>query len=473
MWVRALLLALSLSAAACGSQEGAPQREPIDLLVLGGTVVTMDARETVLEEGAVAVRDGAIVAVGPADAFAARYRAAQTLRAGAHDIVLPGLINGHNHASMSLLRGVADDLTLMDWLQRYIFPAEAAAVDEEFVRVGARLAALEMIAGGTTTFVDMYYFEDAVAEEIDAAGLRAILGETILDFPAPDHADPTASLEYTRRFIERWRGHPRIVATAAPHAPYTVSPEVLRQAVALTRAHGVPILIHLAETRDELAQIRERYGATPVQHLDRLGFLGPDVIAAHAIWLDDDDIATLAARGVGVVHNPESNMKLASGAMRLVDLRAAGVAVGLGTDGPASNNDLDMFGALLVAALLHKQERADPTALPARVALALATREGARALGMQDTIGSLEAGKRADLVVVDGDQPNLVPRYDPYSHLVYAARAGDVRATVVEGRVLYRDGEYLTLDRAAVVRQARRVAERVREVVASSGRAIQ
>ena len=442
-------------------------RSPVDLLVLGGTVVTMDAERRVVPSGAVAVLDGEIVAVGPSAELGNAYQAAEVIAPGVRDLVLPGLVNGHNHAAMTLLRGVADDMRLMDWLENYIFPAEAAVVDPDFVRVGTLLAALEMIRTGTTTFADMYYFEDDVAWAVRQSGMRGILGETILDFPAPDHATVDEALAYTEAFLARWAGHPRVVPAVAPHAAYTASPETLRRCAELARAHGAPLLIHLAETRDELDQIRQRHHVTPVQHLASLDFLGPDVVGAHAIWLTDADIRTLSERRVGVIHNPESNMKLASGTMRIGELRGAGVAVGLGTDGAASNNDLDMFEALRFAALLRKHTADDPTALPAAEALAMATIEGARALGMDDLIGSLEPGKRADLIVVSGDATNLIPRFDPYSHLTYASHGSNVRVTIVDGKVLYRDGEFTTLDPQKIAAEAREIADRVREAVAA------
>ncbi|MGD8330024.1 MAG: amidohydrolase [Acidobacteriota bacterium] len=473
----ALALAL-LVTQACGGAPGQsaapsgvaganlPQREVVDLLVSGGTTVTMNGTREVIVNGALAIDDGIIVALGPAEEVANRYEGRRTIRAAAHDIVMPGLVNGHNHAAMTLLRGVADDMRLMDWLENYIFPAEGALVDPEFVRTGTRLAALEMIRGGTTTFVDMYYFEDDVAREVRDAGLRGVLGETILDMSTPDSATVDEALDYTEQFLQNWAGDPRITAAVAPHAPYTVGPETLRRAAELARRYGAPLIIHVAETQDEVDTIRSRYGLTPVGYLDSVGFLGPDVIGAHSIWVNDADIATLAERGTGVVHNPESNMKLASGTMPIAALRGAGIPVGLGTDGPASNNDLDMFGAMFTAALLHKHMTQDPTALPAAEAVAIATIEGARALGMEDLIGSLEVGKRADLIVVDGDRPNLVPRYDPYSHLTYAAHAGDVKTTIVDGNVLFDDGTFSTLDPDATIAAARALAERVREVVA-------
>ncbi len=458
----ALILACAAEGGPAG-QEALNGRPAVDLLILGGTVVTMDADRRVIPAGAVAVIDGEIVAVGTAAELSAAYAGETVVTPGDHDLVIPGLVNGHNHAAMSLLRGVADDLALMEWLENYIFPAEAMLVDEVFVRVGTQLAALEMISSGTTTFADMYYFEDVVAEVVDESGLRGVLGETIVDFPAPDNADNDEVFLYTEKFLERWAGHPRVIAAVAPHAVFTNSPETLRRSATLAREYGAPLLIHLAETSDEVDQVRQQYGATPVEHLASLGFLGPDVIAAHVIWVTERDIALLAEHSVGAIHNPESNMKLASGTMPLLALRAAGVAVGLGTDGPASNNDLDMFAAMTAATMLQKHANADPTALPAIETLALATIEGARALGMEDQIGSLEVGKRADLVVVSGEPASQVPMYDPYSHLVYVTRGAEVRLTVVDGRILYRDGRFLTLDPEPIKAAARTLAQRVRE----------
>ncbi len=459
--------AVSPGAGAAGmAAPGTPQdRAAADLLIFGGTVVTMDTDRRVYENGAVAIVDGAIAAVGPAAEVANRFDADEIIRLHPRDIVLPGLVNGHNHAAMTMLRGVADDMALMDWLQDYIFPAESELVDPEFVRTGTRLAVLEMIRSGTTTFADMYYFEDDVAWVVRDAGMRAVLGETILDSPTPDAATADDALAYTERFLQRWADHPRITPAVAPHAPYTVGPETLRKAAALARRYDAPLIIHLAETEDEIRTIRSRYGATPVEYLDSVGFLGPDLLAAHSIWVNATDIATLAARGVGTVHNPESNMKLASGTMPVARLRQAGVAVGLGTDGPASNNDLDMFGAMLTGALLHKLVGNDPTAMPAAEIVALATIEGARALRMDDAIGSLEVGKQADIIIVDGSRPNLVPRYDPYSHLTYAAHGDDVKTTIVSGRILYHDGAFTTLDPEAIFSAARQMADRVRQVI--------
>lgn len=449
---------------ACGPAPGAVTQtaNEADLLILGGTLITMDEDRRLIDDAGIAVRDTAIVAMGSRAEIEASWSAAETIRARPHDIVMPGLINGHGHAPMVLLRGIADDLALMEWLEDYIFPAEARTVDAEFVRAGTGLAAMEMIRSGTTTYVDMYYFEDDAAEVLDEIGMRAVLGESLIDFPVPGSPTPADSLAYSRAFMERWKEHPRITAGIAPHAPYTVSPENLIAAAELAREFEAPILIHLAETMDEVDQVIERFGKTPVQHLADIGFLGPDVLGAHGIWLDDADIELLASHDVGLVHNPESNMKLASGVMRLPDLLAAGIAVGLGTDGAASNNDLDMFGALLTAPLQQKNVRTDPTVAPAPAILEMATVGGARALGMEESIGSLEIGKQADIIIVDGDAPNLVPRYDPYSLVVYAARGGNVRTTIVAGRTLFADGEFRTLDVESTLAEARAQAVRIR-----------
>lgn len=459
-----LLAVTAVATIACGPAPGetTPSANEADLLILGGTVITMDADRRLIDDAGIAVRDTAIVAIGSRADIESSWSAAETIEAKPHDIVMPGFINGHGHAAMVLLRGIADDLALMDWLNNYIFPAEAKTVDADFVRAGTRLAAMEMIRTGTTTFVDMYYFEDDAAEVVDEVGMRAVLGESLIDFPVPGSPTPADSLAYSRAFMERWRDHPRITASIAPHAPYTVSPEHLVAAAELAREFEVPILIHLAETEDEVDQIRERFGKTPVGHLADIGFLGPDVLGAHGIWLDDADIELLAGHGAGLVHNPESNLKLASGVMRLPALLAAGIAVGLGTDGAASNNDLDMFGALLTAPLQQKNVRADPTATPATAILEMATLGGARALGMEQSIGSLEVGKQADIVIINGDAPNLVPRYDPYSHVVYAARGENVRTTIVAGRTLFADGEFRTLDPESTLAAARAQAARIR-----------
>jgi 5-methylthioadenosine/S-adenosylhomocysteine deaminase len=426
------------------------------LLVTGGTVVTMDSRGTVLVDGAVAVAGDRIVAVGPAAELERSHPDAERIDARGK-VVLPGLVNAHTHAPMVLFRGLADDLPLMEWLEDHIFPAEAAHVDEEFVRWGTRLACLEMLRGGTTTFVDMYYFEGVIAEEVDRCGMRAVLGETLIDFPAPDHATWDDAVAATRGFVERWRGHPRITPAVAPHSAYTVSDEHLVAAHRLAAELDVPLLIHLAEDRAEVERVRARSGQTSIALLESLGVLGERMIAAHVVWPTADEIALLARRGVGVAHCPQSNMKIAAGVAPVPALIAAGVAVGLGTDGAGSNNDLDLWQEVDTAAKLHKLTAGDPTVLPARQALAMATIEGARALDLDGEIGSLEVGKRADLVVVAATglhQRPQDPATNPYSFLVYSTHSADVEAVVVDGRVVVRGGRVLTLDEEEVVARA-------------------
>ena len=439
--------------------------QPVDLVVRNGTVVTVDGARRVIPRGAVAVDGGRIAAVGTEAEVDAGFRARQVLDARG-GIVLPGLVNAHTHAAMVLFRGIADDLKLMEWLQKYIFPAEKNNVTAEFVRAGTRLAALEMIRSGTTTFVDMYYFEDQVAEACKEAGLRGVLGSSLIEFPAPDNKTIPEALAYAERFLKRWAEDPLVVPAVAPHSTYLCTPETLKAARALADRYRAPILIHLSESPDEQTQVREHYGRTPTEHLQQLGILRRGVLGAHGIWLTPSDRAILRETGAGVAHCPQSNMKLASGAAPVRDMLAEGMRLGLGTDGAASNNDLDMFEEMLTAAFLAKHTTGDPTVAPAAAVLEMATLGGARALGMEDRIGSLEMGKRADLVVVGLDEPRLHPLYDPVSHLVYAAKGADVRDVMVEGRVIMRDRHVLTLDEKAVIAEADRLRDQVRRSLA-------
>ena len=439
--------------------------QPVDLVVKNGTVVTVDAQRRVIPQGAVAVQGGRIAAVGPQPEIDASYRGRDVLDAGG-GIMIPGLVNAHTHAPMVLFRGVADDLKLMQWLQDYIFPAEKNNVTADFVRAGARLAALEMIRSGTTTFVDMYYFEDQVAEVCKEAGLRGVLGSTLIEFPAPDNKTIPDALAYAERFLKRWAHDPLVVAAVAPHSTYLASPETLKAARALADRYSAPILVHLSESPDEQKTVKERYGRTPTEQLQQLGILRKGVLGAHGIWLTASDRKILLENDVGVAHCPQSNMKLASGAAPVKEMLAEGLRLGLGTDGAASNNDLDMFEEMLTAALLAKHASGDPTVAPAAAVLEMATLGGARAVGMEDRIGSLEAGKRADLVVVGLDSPRLHPLFDPVSDLVYAAKGADVRHVVIEGRVVMRDRRVLTLDEKAILAEADRLRDQVRRSLA-------
>ena len=451
-------------AAALGSLVAQDSSRPVGLVITNGTVVTMDGTSRVIANGAVAIDGADIVGVDTAEVIGRQFRGRETIDA-AGQIVLPGLINTHTHAPMVLFRGLADDLALMEWLNKYIFPAEAKTVSPEFVRAGTRLAALEMIQSGTTTFADMYYFEEEIAKEAKAAGLRGVLGQSVIQFPVADAKTPAESLARAAAFIAAYKNDPLITPAVAPHAMYTLDGPTLTAARDLSKQHGVPTLIHVAETRDEIQTSQERYKASPVAYLDSLGFLGPGVLAAHGVWVSDADIAILKARGVGVSHNPESNMKLASGTAPVTAMLRAGVALGLGTDGAASNNDLDMFEAMRTASMLHKLVNNDPKVVGAKTTLEMATIGGARAMGMERQIGSLEPGKRADVIIVSMSRARQTPMYDPVSHLVYVTRGDDVQTTIVHGKVLMRDRKVLTLDEPAVLNDARQWAEKVRAAV--------
>ncbi|HEX6161339.1 MAG TPA: amidohydrolase [Thermoanaerobaculia bacterium] len=432
----------------------------VDILITGGTVVTMAGPN--IERGSVAIDDGVIVAVGPSSEIDRQYTARTVIRAGGH-AVTPGFVNAHTHVPMTLFRGIADDRELMDWLTNFIFPAEAKNVDREFVKWGTRLAALEMIRSGTTTFADMYYFESDIARETKAAGLRGVLGETVLDFPAPDNKTWDAAMQYLRDYARQWKGDRLITPAFAPHAPFTVSTDHLKQVRALATELGVPILIHVSETKDELRQVAEKAnGMTPGAYLDSIGFLGDDVVAAHGVWLTADEIRTFAAKKVGVAHCPESNMMLASGIAPVVDMLRANLELGLGTDGPAgSNNNLDMLEEMASAARLQKVGRLDPKAISARDVLMMATIGGARALGLADKIGTLEKGKRADVVVIDIDTPKSQPVYSVESAIVYAASGSAVVTTIVDGKILMRRGDVLTVNETETLAKAKEYRDRI------------
>ena len=461
-----LSLAIAANAWACG---GPTSPSPSGLLLVdGGTVVVMDDDRTVLEGGAVLVAGDSIAALlGPDDP---RPRGAEAIDATGH-LVIPGLINGHTHAAMSLLRGLADDLPLMTWLEDYIFPAEAALVAPDFVYWGTLLSAAEMLKGGTTTFADMYYFRDEMARAAVDAGIRAVTGPHVIGFPTPDYPTPEASLAEAADFMERYRDHPTIVPAVAAHSLYTTPLAAVEAALRLADEYDAPFQIHVSEDPSEDSIARELVGMGVIEALGSIGALRPGTILAHAIYLSEADVARIAGGGAGIVHNPESNMKLGvPRAAPVASALAAGIPVGLGTDGPASNNDLDLFDEMDAAAKLQKFTLGDPAALPAETVFCMATACGARVLNLHREIGSLEPGKRADVVLVDLARPGLTPLYRVYSHLVYAARGGDVATVIVNGRVVVRDREILTVDEAATIERARGFADRVRAVMESPSR---
>src|SRR5580704_11884570 len=468
VWCQEKILGSSNPAAEVVANQSNPNKfadankQPVDLLITRGLIVTMNAPRTIYDDGAVAIKGDSIVAVGPRSEIESQYAAAETIDA-AGMLVLPGFINGHTHVPMTLFRGLHDDVTLDDWLRKYIFPAEAKNVTEEFVRWGTRLAAAEQIRAGVTTFADMYYFEDAVAEETKAAGMRGVLGETFIDFPAPDNKSEAEMLAYTEKFLKKWQGDPLIHAAPAPHSIYTCSQKTIQDAAALARKYHAPLLMHVSEMKKEWEDSEKANRMSPVQYLETIGVLGPDLVAAHCIFVDEADRKLLAERQVGCVHNPSSNMMIASGVSPVPEMRAAGIAVGLGTDGPAgSNNDLDLMEEIDLAAKLAKISQMNPLALNAKAVVEMATIDGARALHMEKEIGSLEAGKKADLILISLDEPNAVPMYDVYAQVAYSLKGSDVETVVIGGTVVMRERKLLTVDEPAVLEKAREYGKSVK-----------
>ena len=440
--------------------------DAIDLIIEGDYVVTMDDDGNVIADGAIAVDGGLIIAMGSADEINARYTANGHLP-GDNRIVMPGLINGHSHAAMTLLRGVADDLALLDWLVNYIFPAEVEFVDAEFVRIGTELACWEMIRGGTTTFVDMYYYPEIIAQVVESCGLRAFVSATVIDQRSPDAENAADSLKKGMAFVDNWKGrNDRIMPIYGPHANYTLNVEQLVATRAAANDAGIPISIHMSESPYELEYSKQNYGMTSIELFESIGFLDGPTIGAHVVWPTEAEIGILAERKVGVIHNPTSNMKIASGISPVTDMLTAGVLVGLGTDGAASNNDLDMWEEMRLAALLQKVDKMDPEVLSASTVLRMATSGGAKAVGLGDKVGMLSVGMRADVIQVSFDDVHFVPTYDVISHLVYVADEQDVASVTVDGKLLMRDGEFLTINTERVAKEATEIAARIQAALA-------
>lgn len=463
---RSSSLVISLVAAciaAGGCRQAARSGAAADLIITNAHVVTMNDRREVFDGGAVVIRGSDIVAVGPAS-VADGYAAATTIDARG-GIVMPGLVNTHTHVPMTVFRGLGDDVP--DRLRKLIFPLEKALIDRELVYWGGLHGMVEMIEGGVTTFVDMYYFEDEVAKAAVKIGMRGVLGETILDFPAPDAPEPYGGLEYAKTFAAGYRSHPLIMPALAPHAPYSLDEAHLRQVAREADALDLPVLIHVAEMTDEVETLRKVRNQTPVEYLDAIGLLGPRVVAAHGIFVNDTDIQLLKQRDVGVAHAVVSNAKSAKGVAPAAKMFAEGLRVGLATDGAMSGNTLDIIGQLGYVAKIHKLDSRNRNAMPAVDVVEMATRGGARALHMEDRIGSLEVGKRADLIVLDGDATAMIPRYDVYSALVYAASPKDVTSTIVHGRVVMRDRQLTTVDVNEVKAKMREIGRKVDAAVAN------
>jgi 5-methylthioadenosine/S-adenosylhomocysteine deaminase len=436
--------------------------QKLDILITGGTLLTMEASANIVEEPVIGIADGKILFVENKNLPAGYYPNACEIIDASGCLVLPGLVNTHTHLPMSLFRGLADDLPLMTWLNDHIFPAEGRFIKRETVYAGAMLAIAEMILAGTTTFCDGYFFEGAVARAAIAAGIRGVVAQGFIDFPLPDQPDPSKKEEKAERFLQKWANHSQLVTPALIcHSPYACSPGTLRMIKAVARRHGVPFLIHLAETREEVTVLKERYGKKPVHHLCDLDILDEATVAAHCIWLEEDELDLLARHNVKVAHDPESNMKLGAGVAPIPAMLRRGIDVGLGTDGCASNNNLDLFGEMGMCAKLHKVFSADPTVLKAEKIVEIATIGGARVLGMSALIGSITSGKCADIILVNMRKPHLTPLYNPFSQLVYAASGADVMTSIIGGRIVMRDRRLLTIDLNRVMGEVRNIGSAV------------
>ena len=468
-----LILFSCLFLQACSSTSQIPEdtqnqsRQQVDLIIEGDYIVSMEADGAVYEDAAIAVDNGLIIAIGSADDISSTYESTNTLQ-GDNRIVMPGLINGHSHAAMTLLRGVAEDLALLDWLNNYIFPAEVEFVDAEFVRIGTELACWEMIRGGTTTFVDMYYYPGIAAEVVESCGMRALISASVIDQRSPDAENAADSITKGLAFIERWKGkNSRITPVFGPHSNYTLNADQLRAVRDAAIDAGVAINIHMSESPYEVQHSKASYGTTSIELYDSIDFFDAPTVGAHVVWPTEAEIAILAKHKVGVIHNPTSNMKTAAGIAPVTRMLQAGIHVGLGTDGAASNNDLDMWEEIRLAALLQKVDQMDPEVMPAYTVLTMATRGGAEAIGMSDTIGSLAVGKRADIIQVSFDDVHFVPTYDVISHLVYVADEQDVTSVVVDGKVLMKDKELLTIDTERVKSEANALAAKIQKALYS------
>jgi len=444
----------------------ADRRTPVDIIVAGDYIVTMDGSGTILEDASVVIDDGLIVAIGASDKIDSQYLGDQRL-AGDRRVVMPGLINGHSHAAMTLLRGVADDLALMDWLNNYIFPAEVEFVDADFVRIGTELACWEMIRGGTTTFVDMYYYPDIIAEVVESCGMRALVSATVIDQRSPDAENAVDSINKGLQYIDRWKNRSdRITPIFGPHANYTLNAEQLVATRVAADAAGVAISIHMSESPFEVQYSKDTFGMTSIEFFESIGFLDGPTIGAHVVWPTEREISILAERNVGVIHNPTSNMKIASGIAPVTAMLAAGVRVGLGTDGAASNNDLDMWEEMRLAALLQKVEQMNPEVLPASTVLKMATRGGAEAIGLDAEIGTLQVGMKADVIQVSFDDVHHIPTFDVVSHLVYVTDEQDVLSVIVDGKMLMHDRRMLTLETDRIATEARKLGSRIQSALA-------
>jgi len=441
----------------------------VDTIIAGGTILTLDDQNTIIVDGALAIDGDTIVQTGSVTAIKSRF-ISRTLIKAEDSLVMPGLVNCHTHAAMTCFRGVADDLELMVWLNDYIFPLEARHINREMIYWGSLLAVAEMIKSGTTTFCDMYIFEDEVARAVKQAGMRCVLGEGLLDFPSPNAETTADGLACTRKLIEKWDSDPLISIIVHPHSLYACSPPVLAAAKKIADEYHLPYALHLLENKAESEQLQHRFGQKALAFLENLGYLTDRLLAYHCVVMDQQDIELFADHGCKIVHTPESNMKLASGVAPVPAMLAAGITVGLGTDGCASNNDLDMFREMGMAAKLHKVNSLDPTVMDAKTVLRMATCAGARVLGLERVTGTLEAGKKADLIIIDLNKPHLTPLYNEYSHLVYAAGGADVDTVMINGRLVMKNRRLVTIDEREVIARVRKLAVSIKNSLPGSPR---
>jgi 5-methylthioadenosine/S-adenosylhomocysteine deaminase len=434
-----------------------------DIVVHNGLIITVNSDFDIIENGVVCISNGTIHRI-EAQVHDTPLPEAKEIIDANGGIIMPGLVNTHTHLPMTLFRGLADDLPLALWLDEFIFPCEAKHLTPETVRLGTLVACAEMLLSGTTTCCDGYFFEDDVAAAVYKSGIRGVLGQGIIDFPAPGVPDPSDNIKNAMRFVEKWQEvSPLITPSIFCHSPYTCCEETLKKAKAACDSKALLFQIHAAETKSEYIRIQTEQHTTPVKYLDSIGILNENTLMVHGIWLEDDDIKIIAKRRSKVSHNPQSNMKLASGIAPVPSLITAGVTVGLGTDGCASNNDLDLFREMDTAAKLHKVNLMDPTVMDAKTVLKMATREGAKAIGLDNHIGSLEPGKQADVIIIDTDKPHLVPMYNPVSHLIYTAQGSDVRDVMVAGRILVRNKNLLTLDLEDILERLTRLSGSIKK----------
>ncbi len=458
----ALIFALFISA--CENAEKDNSSYNSDIIITNAFVVTVDKAGNIYEDGTIIIKDDEIIDIGKTEDIFAKYTAKEVIDAKGK-IVMPGFVNSHTHMGMTVFRGLADDLYLQDWLTKYIFPAENKFVDAEFVRMGSELAMIEMLHSGTTCFNNMYFFQDEVAQAAKTIGMRGIVSESLIDFPVPNSPTSADGIKYIKMLVEKYKNDPLITVGVAVHSPYTCSPSLLVEAKKLADDNNLPYHIHVAETKWEMDSIMETYHLTPVQYLDSLGVLSDNVIAAHCVWLTDKDIKIIAERGVGVAHNPECNMKICSGVAPIPKLLEANAEVGLGTDGAASNNNLNMIEEMHVMSLLHKLNTMNPTVLPAEQVVRISTMGSAAVIGKEDKIGSLEIGKKADIIFIDANEPNAVPIYNIYSGLVYTILGNEVTDVIINGKIIMRDDIILTIDEEIVKQKVRDIAKDVQKAL--------